>query len=140
MIIKQHHTMEDYDYFDPNYNDYNSINSELSSVLNARKADKNYEEIYIRVEGKKKRLVIRSYGTPLRGFIRNAVDGSHYNINVGEMAEETLFKVIVSDGRNGRKEPLMLYYDTPEQYERHRRTVVVPETKEKWYKRQLKYV
>jgi hypothetical protein len=137
--------MEDYDYFDPNYDDTTSSASGMSE-FNVRKLDKNYEEIRIKkkkweiVPGEKKHFIIRCYGSALFGKIRNATDGSYYNMRVGEKDEEQLFKVIVSDGRMGRRDPLMLYYDTPEQYERHRRTTVLPETKEKWYKRQLNYV
>ena len=36
---------------------------------------------------------------------------------------------------NGSKDPMKLYYDTPEQYERHRRVKVPRDRKEAWRKK-----
>jgi hypothetical protein len=105
-----------------------------------RKYDKNYQEERIYRRGYKKPNVRRCFGSALYGPIRNAVDGTYYNMNVGDRDEEQLFKVILADGKFGRKDPLMLYYDSPDQYERHRQTTVSQETKEKWHQRHLKFI
>jgi hypothetical protein len=85
-----------------------------------------------------KRFTIEDYGSGSHGtFIRNAVTGARYNIPVGSSDEDILFKVNNSIGRDGRREPVMLYYDSPEQYENHHFTRVSPEVKNKWHKRHL---
>ena len=85
-----------------------------------------------------KRVTIENYGSGSYGsLVRNAVTGTKYNIMVGSADEDLLFKVIEASGHNGRKEPLMLYYDSPEQYENHQFTTVSQEVKLKWSQRSL---
>ena len=85
-----------------------------------------------------KRITIKNYGSGCQGtYIINAVTGNKYNIKVGSAKENLLFKVTDSTGFNGRNEPLMLYYDSPEQYENHYFTTVAPDTKQKWVQRTL---
>jgi hypothetical protein len=80
-------------------------------------------------------ITIENYGTGGQGSrIRNAVTGTYYNINVGSADERLFFKVIDSSGRNGRNYPLMLYYDSPQQYENHHFTEVSDATKQRWSK------
>ena len=81
-------------------------------------------------------ITIENYGTGGQGSrIRNAVTGTYYNINVGSADERLFFKVIGSSGRNGRNYPLMLYYDSPQQYENHHFTEVSDATKRRWSER-----
>ncbi len=85
-----------------------------------------------------KRITIENYGTGNQGSkIKNAVTGSYYgnNVTVGSVYEDTFFKVIDSSGRNGRQNPLMLYYDTPQQYENHHFTKVSENVKQRWLER-----
>lgn len=83
-----------------------------------------------------KRLTIENYGTGTTGsLIRNAVTGKKYDIRVGSADEDILYKVNDVTARNGRREPLFLYYDSPEQFERHRFTRVSPDVKQKWLQR-----
>ena len=85
-----------------------------------------------------KRITIENYGTGGQGSkIKNAVTGSYYgnNITVGSTNEDLFFKVIDSSGRNGRQNPLMLYYDTPQQYENHHFTKVSENVKQRWLER-----
>ena len=87
-------------------------------------------------------VLIENYGSScLHGkLIRNAVSGSYYNILTGSSDEDLLFKVIDSTGygRNKRREPIMLYYDSPEEYENHHFTLVSPAIKEKWKQKSSK--
>lgn len=85
-----------------------------------------------------RRTYIHCYGTAgLGSKIRNAVSGTYYNYNVGSVYEDLLFKVIDSTGRNKRRDPLMLYYDNPEQYERHKHVRVSQESKDRWHKKHM---
>ncbi len=70
--------------------------------------------------------------------IRNAISGSYYyGDKVGSKQEDLYFKVSISTGELG-KEPVILFYDTPEQYERHMYTVVDPVSKQLWLEKQMK--
>lgn len=128
-------------------NDETSVEFELRKKETAdaiKRLDKHYEKYSIPfnktwTDGKfHKRMIIEQYGSGSTGSpIRNAVTGVRYNFTVGSSHEDLFFKVIDSTGRNGRREPLMLYYDSPEQYENHQFTTVSSEIKQKWYKRSL---
>ena len=135
------------DLLDSAVNDESSVEFKLRQKEAAdalKKMDRHYEKYSISfndtwTDGKfYKRLTIENYGSGSHGTkIRNAVTGVRYNINVGSADEDLFFKVTDSTGRNGRKEPMMLYYDSPEQYENHHFTTVSPEVKQKWNKRHL---
>jgi len=130
-----------------------AVNDETSVEFNLRqkeaadalkRLDKHYEKYSVPfnntwTDGKYyKRITIENYGSGSSGsLIRNAVTGVKYNIAVGSANEDILFKVTDSTGRDGRKEPLMLYYDTPEQFENHHFTSVSSDVKTKWHQRFL---
>lgn len=128
-------------------NDETSVEYELRQKTAAdalKRLDKNYDKFSVPfnnvwTDGKYyKRITIENYGSGSHGTrIRNAVTGVHYDFIVGSADEDIFFKVTDSTGRNGRKDPLMLYYDSPEQYENHHFTSVSHDVKQKWYKRSL---
>ena len=110
-----------------------------------RNADKNYEKYSILFnntwrDGKfHKNITIENYGSGQQGSrIRNAVTGERYPHLVGSKNEDLYFKVIDSTGRSGRRNPIILFYDTPEQYENHQLTKVSTEVKQNWLKKSLK--
>lgn len=124
-------------------NDESSIEFKLRQNEAAdalKRLDKNYDKYNVQFNNTwtNKKITIENYGSGSHGTrIRNAVTGVYYNFIVGSADEEIFFKVTDSTGRNGRREPQMLYYDSPEQYENHHFTSVSPEVKQKWYKRSL---
>jgi hypothetical protein len=128
---------------------YNSTDNEIYNETNRKtvadefkKLDKQYQK-YVKLvyktwrDGKYyKKPVIECYGSGQIGsLIRNAVTGQYYPYRVGNTEEDTFFKVIDAVGRDGRKEPLILYYDSPEQYENHQFVTVSQVIKESWHKR-----
>ena len=134
------------------YNDYdvdfetdsNNLNKRKFNTPAFQKLNNKYEKYSIPfnqiwTDGKfYKRITIKNYGSGCQGtYIINAVTGNKYNIKVGSAKENLLFKVIDATGFNGRKEPLMLYYDSPEQYEQHYFTNISPDTKQQWVQRAL---
>ncbi len=97
-----------------------------------KKTDTRYEKYKIN------KITIENYGSGSQGtLIRNAITGNKYNIAVGHINENMLFKVIDSTGRYGRKEPLILYYDSPEQYENHHFVTISPEIKKRWHEKNM---
>jgi len=128
-------------------NDVSSIQQKLNKMNvadQAKKVDKYYEKYSVPFndvwkDGKfYKKVNIENYGSGQVGTrIRNAVTGEKYSNLVGSIDEDLFFKVADASGRRGRMEPLMLYYDTPEQYENHHLTIVSQSIKEKWYEKCL---
>lgn len=84
------------------------------------------------------KVTIKSYGSGQFGCkIRNAVTGQYTPYYVGTKDEDLFFTAIDSYGLNGRKDPLFLFYDSPEQYENHQFLMLNTKIKEKWYKKNL---
>jgi hypothetical protein len=107
-------------------------------VEKVKPTDKYFETVFLK-NNHGKRIKVGLFGSGEVGTkIRNAVTGFSYNFNVGNMMEDTLFKVYDSTARRGRREPLVLYYDSPEQFEQHQFTVVPVDTKLKWQTRYYK--
>jgi hypothetical protein len=80
-----------------------------------------------------KKITIKSYGSGQIGSrIRNAVTGQYTPYIVGSKNEDLFFVVNDSTGLFGRRDPLFLYYDSPEQYENHQFTLLNQKIKEKW--------
>lgn len=65
--------------------------------------------------------------------IRNAITGSYYNNKTGTFDEHLYFKVI--DACYSGKNPHFLFYESPEQFERHFFCTVSKETKRRWLER-----
>ena len=135
------------DLVDSNFNDESSTEWKLrqkEADYALKKLDKHYNKYTLPfnkkwTDGKYyKCITIENYGSAHRGsLIRNAVTGLRYDILVGSKEETTLFKVTDATGYNERKDPLTLFYDSPEQYEKHHFTNVSTETKQKWVKNAL---
>lgn len=65
--------------------------------------------------------------------IRDAITGSRYSqYKVGSLNEHLFFKVGVATGEFGNEGTVIAFYDSPEQYERHTRSVVSTEAKKRW--------
>lgn len=68
----------------------------------------------------------------------NAITNVPYNVKFGSREEDSLFSVIISTGETGQT-PLILFYDSPEQYERHFSLALSPVTKQRWHKKTTKH-
>jgi hypothetical protein len=137
-------------YYDDNWSDFGDETSvefrrrQQKAAYELKKLDNHYEKYSIPFnkigsDGKfHKRITIENYGSKGTGTkIRNAVTGDIYTILVGSSDQDLLFKVVQASGRSGRREPLMLYYDSPEQYENHHFVTVDNDSKEQWLNRNL---
>lgn len=94
----------------------------------AKKQDKGYEKKVKIVKDKK--IVIDTYHsneTP-GSIIRHAVTGFWLNARVGSIQEDLYFKVRDNTGKDTRS----LYYDSPEEYERHMFLSLTTEIKSRW--------
>ena len=85
------------------------------------------------VNDRKKNAKIEMYRTSCTTGtnIRNAVTGIYDNMRVGKLDEDMYFKVNLAWGK-AHPEVTHLYYESPEQYEKHFYTTVAVDIKEKW--------
>ena len=131
------------DYDEHSYNYQESVASSESTVYTSQRSKrKAMEEILkldsgYRVSGKKKNK-IEYYITNLSPgtSIRNAVTGiREFNLKVGNPChEDQFFKVrYASNHTNNVTGPESLYYDNPEQCERHLKLNIKQITKNEWY-------
>ena len=126
--------------------DDSSFNLKMNSTEMGRNIDTKHEKYTILFnntwkDGKyRKTVTIENYGSGQQGSrIRNAVTGEKYSHSelVGSKFEDLYFKVIESTGRFNRRDPLILFYDTPDQYENHHFVTLNNLVKEKWYEKCL---
>jgi hypothetical protein len=113
-----------------------------NALTDAQKEDKGFYQLKQRSSYNGKNLTIPVYASGQTGStIRNAITGERsYNLKVGSYAEDLFFSSLVSSGHSslvklGRRDPIVLFFDNPEQYERHMHTKVSNEVKSHWYKR-----
>lgn len=132
------------DYFHPTFD--NDI--EQQTTMSKKKENYNYEKYTITVNKpcgpnydkphnmfyKTVRETIEDFGSgKINSKIRNAVTGQKTQYLVGSANEDLFFKVRNASRVNGKNESLKLYYESPEQYERHHFVTVSPAQKEAWY-------
>jgi len=68
----------------------------------------------------------------------NAMTNIPYKVKFGSKEEDSLFSVIIATGETGQT-PLILFYDSPEQYERHFSLDLSAKTKQRWHKKTTKH-
>jgi len=118
-----------------------TLNSETNKkrklIDDYKKLDKNYHKIHRIINNKKKEIEL--YTSPLSSGlpIRDAITGSRYpNYKVGSKYEDLFFKTRLATGEFGEDQGC-LFFDTPEQFERHMKIILSQDIKEKW---QQKYI
>lgn len=134
-------------------NDPDDTNSTMSNTNSSTLNSDKYEEKRMIKEYKRldrgyrkikknpsRRYTLEFYYTSILPdtHIRNAISGERTKWRVGRKLEESLFfSVIIATGElsNG---PYMLFYDSPEQYEKHQNLKISQRTKEQWYEKHLK--
>jgi hypothetical protein len=96
--------------------------------------DKAYHLLKRKVNNKKENVEVYSTNTTPGSMIRDAVTGLRYpEYRVGSISENLFFKIVIATGeidQNGST----LFFDSPEQYERHFKcgNVVSQSDKERW--------
>jgi hypothetical protein len=100
-----------------------------------KNADKGYNKITRMVNGKKYNVEVYSTGYTPGTMIRDAITGTRYReFRVGTLNEYQFFKVKVATGGMNTYSST-LFFDSPEQYERHMKAEVSQQMKEDWSKR-----
>lgn len=91
------------------------------------------------VKGIYKNYKIKVHSTPNypNSIIRNAITGTGFKFESGDYArvgtfdEDLFFSVLLSTGEAGQS-PALLFYDNPEQYERHMEELLPQDGKVEW--------
>lgn len=131
--------------------EYDRFNATLSNdidnnILHDLKSniDKRYHFLTKKVKHSSndfyKNIKIEMYGTgDIGSTIRNAETGEYFKGHlVGSDIEDIYFKT--SFFRSPNKEPLLLFYCSPEHYERHQHINLSNKIKTKWYNKKEKYI
>jgi hypothetical protein len=116
----------------------------LKVLEDIKRLDKGYNKVF-RYKNRKQHSV-EYYATSINPGkkIRNAINGAYTNCIVGSFDEDLFFKIrLLTDKCD--EDLTTLYYDSPEQYEKHFNDIIDDYTKEKWknkyadeiYKRQM---
>ena len=103
----------------------------LKSLEDIKRLDKGYNKVFRKKNGKQ--YSVEYYATSLSPGrkIRNAINGAYTNCLVGSYDEDLFFKLrLLTDKCD--EDLTTLYYDSPEQYEKHFNDVISDEIKEKW--------
>jgi len=97
--------------------------------------DKYYVKELIKVPGRKKKLKREYFGSGMTGSqIRNAITGFPTGYIVGTNDEHRFFKVAFARGLGGSNS-IILFYDSPESYEKHTNSILSVDIKNKWYQK-----
>jgi hypothetical protein len=125
------------DRFDPTQENDFIIDSQNKEIDRVKSLDTGYGYVYryrINNNGIEKRVKIDCYSSSDTGtYIRNAETGQYYKYKVGSKDEDRLFKLSLSTGvLKTTNRSSILFYDSPEQYERHLSDILSDEIKEKW--------
>lgn len=113
-----------------------TVNSEKKKYRklwdDAKEVDKGFHKIKRRYNHKPIEIgVYTTSNTPGRS-IRDAITGSKYGqYRVGSLNEHQFFKVKLATGELGN-DGSSLYFDSPEQYERHMKCEISQVIKDKW--------
>jgi hypothetical protein len=131
-------------YFEDLFNPNEMMNEHAQKEINAVKSyDSGYGYVHrkkLLVNGTIKNTKIDCYTSGDSGtLIRNAETGNYYKFKVGSKEEELLFKIALATGElktnNGSN---VLFYDSPEQYEKHLSYEINQNTKDMWYEKKMR--
>lgn len=114
-------------------------NDETSQSTKSKSETKNpRKHVLVRGKGKKKDVITFYETNNSNPYCMNAITNWEYSVKFGSRDEDKLFSVILATGETGQTPPI-LFYDSPEEYERHFNTRVSKETKQRWHKKQIAY-
>jgi hypothetical protein len=115
--------------------DFDEPKSKKQLFEDMKKADKGYYSWTRPVHGSRKSQKIEAYSSGDVGSrIRDPITGERYRgFLVGSKNEDLFFKVKMATGEFGGREGPTLFYASPEEYEKHAKTFVSDEIKQRWY-------
>jgi len=124
------------DSFHPN-EENDILNHQKKELNNIKSSDPGYGYIFINKNlpsGKNKKTRVDCYSTSVSGSnIRNAETGDYYKYKVGTKDEDLFFKIALACGNlKTKNNSNVLFYDSPEQFEKHLMIELDNYIKEQW--------
>jgi len=133
----------------PEYHEYNNYYDETSdksidnsfrrqkhgAKLAAKFEDKGFNRISRSLKGKNQNVFVEYYETSSNPhvYIRDAISGAvRVPYRTGTIDEDLFFSVRLATGEGRTRGGSNLFYDSPEQYERHFQVELSRELKDKW--------
>ena len=98
--------------------------------------DMSSEDFEHLAKEEKREHLSQIYSPTSSGYCYNGLTRHPYPFKKQHPDAKKLFAVLDCHGAGGRKDPYKIYYDTPEQYERHRRVRLNHSIIDKFYERQ----
>ena len=124
--------------------DITSLQNNTNNILNS--SSKNFRLVHRKIGRKKIQCGYFTTSFIPDSKIVNAITGLRYRdedpkckYSVGSMEEDLLFKVCMSNGENGH-DPVLLFYDSPEQFEKHQYITLDQSIKEKWLNQKMQFI
>jgi hypothetical protein len=127
--------------------DLESDNTSYQNKIILQSSNTNFRLVNRKI-GKRKKCQIGYFITSFipNSKIVNAITGFTYRDEdpkikylVGSIQEDLLFKVSISNGEN-KQGPVLLFYDSPEQFEKHQYVTLNQSIKEKWLNQKMQYI
>lgn len=147
MYAEEHLAEDAHDYFNVSeisIDETSTIDTETKNHLKMKEVYKRMDKDYYSYKTKvnNENVKIELYSSPLlsKGFIRNAITGIRSQYKVGSKYEDLYFKVMDVARKNQtvlNDLPRKLYYDSPEQCERHLNMIIPKSVKAKWLENNL---
>lgn len=140
MYADEHLAEDTHDYFnasDMSIDETSTIDTETRNHLKMNEVHKRMDKDYYcyKTRINCENIKIELYSSPFKGFIRNATTGIRSQYKVGSKYEDLFFKV-KDVARNNQTVlnnlPRKLFYDSPEECERHMHVIIPTEVKETW--------
>ena len=102
--------------------------------------NKRFHKANRRLENRKQSMIEYYSSGDIGSCITSATSGIKYKeYIVGSKHEDLFFKVSISNGEFVGKGSLTLFYDSPEQFEKHQYIELSLDVKQKWYEKYMKY-
>lgn len=125
-------------------NRFQDMESEESTLPGNRKkkssrshtaVDSGYHYVYRKVDGKMAKVNFCETSSTPHMYIRDAISGNRLMFRTGTSDEDLFYTVRLATGESTRRDGCTLFYDNPEQYERHFYTSVSQQIKDAWMKK-----
>jgi len=125
--------MYEYEYFNDNDID-NLFLKKQKNLENLNSFNNTSYKMTVYDESKNKYVKVNIYASGSPGTtIRDAISGHKCDgYIVGSRDEDLFFKVSICTGQFGNKDPVTLFFDSPEEYEKHMFQELSKETKTDW--------
>jgi hypothetical protein len=113
-----------------------SVRKQYKTLNSFKMLDGGFHKVKRKVDGKMVKIEYYHSGMTPGSRIRNAITGMVYpHYKIGSLAENLFFKVTNATADENNKQPFNMFFENPDQYERHFKTTVSQDIKENWQRK-----